>query len=287
LSYQRGGAGYQKPLTDKPSSGQRDIGTILHACMDAYYQGLDYRVVLADAQETLRQQLGENLPKEWLDVFNLVGIMMSGYIQWIANEYGDVGETTLYTEKEIVVPIGQLHGDDVVLTCTIDRIIQNNLSGDVIIEDTKTVATFTDYVQQLQVDDQGLMYAIMAKGGLGLPVHRFRHNMLRKVKRTAAAVPPFYMRHEVYYSEEQLDNAWTHMVAILSRMVLALQSVELDEEQHHAFLYPNPTRDCTWRCDFLPICPMMDDGSYWQDMVDSSGLYLPRPSRPLQDRASA
>jgi hypothetical protein len=30
-------------------------------------------------------------------------------------------------------------------------------------------------------------------------------------------------------------------------------------------LYPNPTRDCSWDCDFLSTCIMMDDGSDWED----------------------
>jgi hypothetical protein len=247
--------------------------------VDAYYSGLDIKKVWQDTRDTLCEQLGGPLPKEWLDVFQLADIMVHGYVQWLREEYGDVGEKTLFSEKAIEIPIGQMHGDEIFLTCKIDRIVQDTLSGEVLIEDTKTVATFGEYATQLQVDDQGLMYAIMAKGGLNLDVHRFRHNMLRKVKRSPKAIPPFYMRHEVRYSEEQLDNAWTHMMAVVSRMTLALQAVEADEDQHHVHMYPNPTRDCSWRCDFLPICPMLDDGSYWQDMLEGSGLYVPRPGR--------
>lgn len=29
-------------------------------------------------------------------------------------------------------------------------------------------------------------------------------------------------------------------------------------------LYPNPTRDCSWDCDFKMACVMMDDGSDWE-----------------------
>jgi RecB family exonuclease len=33
-------------------------------------------------------------------------------------------------------------------------------------------------------------------------------------------------------------------------------------------LYPNPTRDCSWDCDFRGPCVAMDDGSDWQSMLD-------------------
>lgn len=35
-------------------------------------------------------------------------------------------------------------------------------------------------------------------------------------------------------------------------------------------LYPNPTRDCSWDCDFREACIMMDDGSNWeQHLLDN------------------
>lgn len=107
--------------------------------------------------------------------------------------------------------------------------------------------------------------------------------MLRKVKRTAKATPPFYGRHEVCFNEEQLTNAWTHTALVLDRMVEALQTVEKGEMYHHIAMYPNPTRDCIWDCSFLPLCPMMDDSSDWKGVLGDSGLYQKRdaPAMPV------
>ena len=30
---------------------------------------------------------------------------------------------------------------------------------------------------------------------------------------------------------------------------------------HHEVVYPRPSRDCSWKCDFFAICKMFDDGS--------------------------
>jgi hypothetical protein len=32
-------------------------------------------------------------------------------------------------------------------------------------------------------------------------------------------------------------------------------------------IYPNPTRDCSWDCDFRTVCLAMDDGSDWEQML--------------------
>lgn len=32
-------------------------------------------------------------------------------------------------------------------------------------------------------------------------------------------------------------------------------------------IYPNPTRDCSWDCDFRSVCLAMDDGSDWEQML--------------------
>jgi hypothetical protein len=38
---------------------------------------------------------------------------------------------------------------------------------------------------------------------------------------------------------------------------------------HHDVVPPNPTKDCTWDCDFVSICTMFDDGSRVEDAVTS------------------
>lgn len=273
LNYRIDGSGYEAPKSDTPQTGQRDVGLLVHAALDYYYQTNGDPGAWVAQERNADQETNGPLSKEWEEVYTLARIMVTGYVQWLEQEGYDSGERTLFVEQQLEVPIGRIRGEDVVLTARIDRVIEDMLTGEPIIEDTKTVQSMDQVGLQLNVDDQGLMYCIMAKAGLKLDAHRFRHNMLRKVKRGPQAKPPFYGRHEVRYNETQLNNAWTHMMAVVDKMTEALQ---YGEAHHQRTMYPNPTKDCTWDCGFLAICPMMDDGSDWHDALTESGLYIQR-----------
>lgn len=39
------------------------------------------------------------------------------------------------------------------------------------------------------------------------------------------------------------------------------------------FFYPNPTKDCSWECNFRSVCMAMNDGSDWEQMLEQ---YRPR-----------
>jgi PD-(D/E)XK nuclease superfamily len=277
MSYKLNGAGYEFVPTDAPQSGQRDIGTIVHEALHALYLGKDPTgcINVRKARHVLEQG-NEPLSKEWLATYKLATIMVEGYVEWLGKSGADAGEQTLHLEKAIQIPLGEILGDEVILTCQIDRIVFDTLSHEYIVEDNKTVQSLDQATETLQVDDQGLIYAIAVQAGLGIKVNRFRHNMLRKVQRSAKATPPFYGRYEVRYNDTQLDNAWTHTIVTIQRMVEALQRIEADINAHHLYAVPNPGKDCTWRCDFLHVCPMMDEGADWQGYVRDSGIYVPR-----------
>lgn len=278
LSYKRGGYGYElPPKAAAVSAGQRNVGTLVHECIELYYTpgGMwKYAIELERQKAGLEGYLTAEYEK---DVLSLATIMVDGYADWIADNGHDVGERTLFVERQFEVPIGRVLGDDVVITGRVDRGVQDTLSGEIIFEDTKTVQSLDQVGFQLAVDDQGQLYCTLGAKDLNKQVNRFRHNMLRKVKRGPRSEPPYYGRHEVRFTEEQLNNAWTHTAVVIERMVQALQIVNRDEYMHHTVMYPNPTKDCTWDCDFLAICPMMDQGSDWKGAL--GGLYVPRPPR--------
>lgn len=283
LSYKRGGNGYELPAkAQSTSAGQRNVGTLVHSCIEAYYSphtaAGDWTYVI----DLARQHARDNdywTPAYEKDVLQLSKIMVEGYADWIVENGYDIGEETIFVEKQFEVPIGRIMGDDIVITGRVDRGVRDRLSGEIIFEDTKTVQSLDQFGVQLAVDDQGQLYCTLGAKDLAQRVNRFRHNMLRKVKRGPRSEPPYYGRHEVRFTEEQLNNAWVHTTVVLEGMVDALQRLEQQEYYHHSAVYPNPTKDCSWDCDFLPICPMMDNGSDWKGAVN--GLYVPR-SIPLR-----
>ena len=36
---------------------------------------------------------------------------------------------------------------------------------------------------------------------------------------------------------------------------------------HHQAVPPSPSDDCNWKCEFAAVCPMFDDGSRAEDML--------------------
>jgi hypothetical protein len=94
------------------------------------------------------------------------------------------------------------------------------------------------------------------------------YNMLRKVKRTARAKPPFFERIEVRHNEHELD-AYRRRLLGVARDVQRAGSELTAGEDPMSVVYPNPTRTCSWDCDFFVICPMFDDGSRVDDAIAS------------------
>ncbi len=93
--------------------------------------------------------------------------------------------------------------------------------------------------------------------------------MLRKVKRTARANPPFYKRKEVQHSIIELQN---YFVRLTGEITDILQKTDMLDNgvDHHLACPPNPTRDCSWDCPFMTLCAFMDDGSDVEGYIEAS-----------------
>lgn len=260
-----------------PAKGGRDVGSIVDLAYETYYRGGDPLVAIdAYKQSTMEELGGGPLSDEWEKSFKLSRIMIEGYIEWLAETGIDAAEETVAVKLQLEGYIGAIRGDEVYVTGELDRLVRDTLTGELIIDDCKTVDQMQD-LRWLAMGDQLLTYNILTRMHTGEAVHRGRHTQLRKVLRSARATPPFYDRTEFPYNDTQVNNHWTHMVAVLDKMVECAQAIERDPELHHVYAYPNPTKDCTWRCDFLAICPMMDDGGYWRNSLGD--LYLPRTNK--------
>jgi hypothetical protein len=263
LSYGTGTGDGVEPERDpeKPLTGQRDVGTLAHLGVASIYRGEDWRATLADEK---RRHEGEGvLSPEWEKVYFLVDRMVEGFEEWRDETGADAQEEVLHVEERYKRLAGTFHGDEVWITAGPDLIVRNRVSGLITVDDWKTVASL-DPPATLAFDDQKLTYGWVLDHVLGEKVHTFRHTQLKKVQRTAKAKPPFYARHEVTYSEDQRALHERHLYGTISRMVASVQAVEADPDAHHDWLYPTPNRDCSWDCDFIHLCPMMDQGDDWQ-----------------------
>jgi hypothetical protein len=94
------------------------------------------------------------------------------------------------------------------------------------------------------------------------------YNMMRRVKRTASAKPPFFQRVEVRHNPIVLGNYRHRIVGEIRDILTAEENLGKWPAAHNRFAYPSPTRDCSWDCPFLQVCPMFDDGSRAEHMLE-------------------
>lgn len=251
-----------------------DTGTILHLGLADYYRGLNPLAVVEAERE---KRLALVPPEEqdrwiagWTKTFQLVTTMLRGYVQWVEETGADVGHTTLSVERTITASVGVVLGDEVIMTGTADREYLDDW-GILKLMDHKSVDTLT-ISGQPQKDQQRATYSVLRLIEEGETYKGAVHNMLRRVGRSARAVPPFYGRHEVVFNEAHLLQHSRHMLRILKDMVGAQQEIEAAFERGDEYgkdiagevLFPHPTKDCSWKCPFLAVCPMRDDGSDWE-----------------------
>jgi hypothetical protein len=129
--------------------------------------------------------------------------------------------------------------------------------------DFKTVGgSLSDFANLAPMNEQILTYMLLestkvdekerSDGGI--------FTMIKKVKRTASARPPFYDQIEVRHNIFTLRSFWDRIhgtIADLMRVRTALD----EGEKHQYVAYPKPSRDCKWKCQFFTICTLIDDGS--------------------------
>lgn len=258
--------GWRKPEFSgdyKPTKA--NTGTLVHSDLEAYYSG--QTSAPGEFHRTQTPPVSESFGKEWTEVYLLAQIMLDGFAEWLTEEGQDQGESTLFTEKALEVPLGTVLGDNVSIAVHIDRVVLDETFNRYIVEDFKTVDSLTHGVQ-FATDEQLLTYAWAVQEGLGLPVAECRHTSFRRVKRSARATPPFYGREGITPTPDLLRNHVAAMLATAEDMVRCLQ------DPRPEVFYPNNTRDCSWDCDFLAVCAMHDDGSDLEAVMPE--LYVQR-----------
>ncbi len=94
------------------------------------------------------------------------------------------------------------------------------------------------------------------------------YTVLRKSMQSQTATPPFYARVEVYHNLHERDAYTAKINGELERIEEAEKNLALGAH-HHTVVPPRPTNDCAWKCPFFSICPMFDDGSGVESMLEA------------------
>lgn len=198
--------------------------------------------------------------------------MVEGYVKWLEETGSDFGLRIVAPETYLEVPF-DLHDDElpaVKLIGKLDVRAVREVDNARLFIDHKTVGSLTEPQSTLLLDEQMLMYHLMewlsdlesgrCDGAL--------YNMLRKVKRTSAAKPPFFERVEVRHNRHELEAFRRRLIGTTTDLLWTTRQL-LDGEDPLVAAYPTPTKQCSWDCEFRAVCPLFDDGSRAEDMINS------------------
>ncbi len=247
----------------KDVTGALALGSRIHEALDQYYSK---GVPLLEAHSNLVNAEKALLLEEFKDVSELekeaeLGhIMLDGYLQWVEENGIDAELEMVSTEEQITAP---LFNGEVELTGKLDMRVVRKLDGARMFRDFKTVGgSLSDFANLAPMNEQIMTYMLLestkedeknrSDGGI--------FTMLKKVKRTANARPPFYDQIEVRHNIFTLRSFWDRIHGTIADL-MRVRKV-LDEGESPAFhAYPRPSRDCKWKCPFFNVCTLVDDGS--------------------------
>lgn len=263
---QKMGGEYRSPLS---------VGNLVHDALAEYYDSV-YGPE-RDGEVMLPIQYVKDIALATMEDFpdsaefiakdaELAGIMVDGYMEWLVETGADADFETVEPEREIAARLT----DDVVLLGKLDGKVLTRDGWTGLLEH-KTVGNFTDLPAVAQIERQYLTYDLLEylellqqEPEVSRPTKPLTDgtiiNMLRKVKRTSRAKPPFYDRHKVEHNIYELRNHWRHVVAISKEIRDAMNRLEAGES-HQTVVPPTPAVDCRYMCPFHSVCALFDDGS--------------------------
>ena len=267
------------PLREKVA-GASSLGTRVHKALELISEG-DTAAGLADFHARVNADV-HDFPEQEKEIraeADLALAMIEGYIEWIAEEGGDEDIEVLSNEEVISadLPHHLLTYTPVQLIGKLDQKVRRISTGERSFRDYKTVQDFSR-IRLLQMDTQMKHYHLIEMLTLAnegqdretLEAERAGgaiYEMIRKVKRSARAKPPFFMRHEVRHNFEEMRNYYHSIAAQAHEIIITWNRLD-SGESHQTAVPPNPTRDCSWDCDFVAVCPMFDDGSHVEEMLE-------------------
>ena len=247
----------------KDTTGALALGSRVHAALDDYYAN---GTPLLQAHANLVNAEKELLLQDFRDVSELekeaeLGhIMLEGYLQWNEEEGIDADLEMISTEETIVMP---MFNGEVELQGKLDMRVRRKADGVRMFRDFKTVGgSLSDFANLAPMNEQILTYMVLeqSKDVNGERSDGGIFTMLKKVRRSAAARPPFYDQIEVRHNIFTLRSFWDRLHGTVTDLMRVRTALDKGEQpSFHA--YPSPSRDCKWKCKFYSVCTLVDDGS--------------------------
>jgi transcriptional regulator with XRE-family HTH domain/RecB family exonuclease len=285
---------WYRKLLNRPGTSDytsaRAIGTRIHAALAAWYvpDGVDRKDPRQAIQEEINadwERMAANLDpdtyQEAWDKFSkdteLERIMIEGYMQWIEETGQDTDLVIIQSEQALEATLTAMIDGEAIpfkLIGLIDVRAFDKRNGARFFLDHKSLADIKTPIHTLRMNPQMLSYMLLEWLNSS-PEERTAtalYNMLRKVKRTAQAKPPFYDRHPIHHNVNEI-NSYMLRVTGAATDIIRTERALASGTDHRVVAYPTPLeKSCHWDCDFFGICPMFDDGSRVEEAIED--LYV-------------
>ncbi len=214
----------------------------------------------------------DEIRRQFEDSADLERIMLSGYIDWLEETGADSEFEVIAPETYVEMHVGNTFPNrDVSLIGKLDVLVRRVSDGRTLFIDHKNVGSFSRSSGTLHINEQMLHYILIINSTSDHVVTGAIYNMLRRVKRTERAKPPFYQRIEITHNPKTVESFKTRLRGTIED-ILTVETIlkDINSDSIHSVVYPTPSTNCTWDCPFFSVCPMFDDGSRVEEMIDAN-----------------
>jgi hypothetical protein len=255
---------YRKLRRRNEYSSLPNVGNLVHDGLQNWYEGkLDRPSDFVAAKTVVMQREQPELLADYAKDAELATIMLDGYIEWVAESGEDAAMEFVAAEQVVEVPVGPFR-----LRGKIDARFRRRYDGALIQLEHKTCGNLSDHPVWAQQNPQFLTYSMLAMMTKpeGVRTEGITVNMLRRVKRTPRAKPPFYGRHAVHHSVEELRSHYQHVVGIGHMIDQARQMLD-EGMSHHLVCPPKFDRNHSWSCRCVGLDTLPDDGDRLEEYL--------------------
>lgn len=278
------------PDVEEPLAGALVLGTMVHTALERRYRTKEdptdvieemyghtvYRLLV---RETTFGYKDHELRKRIQNDRELAHAIVEGYVAWVDETGADEG--LQFAGAEVVVEVASgVPGYN--LRGKLDRRVYREVDGARLFEDYKTAGSLTEGPRVLPIDEQTKFYMLLerldalAKNGAepAEPTVGGLYTILKKVRRTTKAQPPFYRRVEVHHNRRALESMWIRTHRRIGEILETRRELDAGGD-HRYWVYPRPAYDCGRKCPFFQVCPMMDDSSdeTWNAMLAANYVH--------------
>lgn len=271
------------------------LGTLVHLALSEWYLGkttdpahLFYEI----GGETIDQMRTEKITAEGkdLDLDNLgelekwhrIGtVMLEGYQEWDATHRDfDV----LDSELSYYVDLEDANGVPFTFVGRFDILTEN--SEGIRVGDFKTAADFRA-MKTIHTDMQFRRYPWMVREAHPQWADQVVGSMwlgLRKIAPSSRSKPPYFERVLIDLTESEYEQVKREVQAEVAE-ITSVEAGILEGHDERLMIYPSPTVDCTWKCDYFRngLCSIFRSGLDPTDYGQNYGSWGNDPYKEYRD----